>query len=58
MYQEHSTSFLFALRLTTILNQSDNSDEADSGDDIDSYSESADVLGNTDDGETAWADDE
>ena len=56
MYQEHSTSFLFAFRLTTILNQSDNSDEADSGDDIDNYSESADVLGNTDDGETAWAD--
>ena len=36
MYQEHSTSFLFALRLTTISNH----------------------LGNTDDGETAWADDE
>lgn len=43
-------------RLATILNQSDNSDEADSGEHIDSYSESAEVLGNADNGETASTD--
>ena len=45
-----------AFRLATILNQSDNSDEADSGEHIDSYSESAEVLGNADNGETASTD--
>ena len=48
--------FFLAFRLATILNQSDNSDEADSGEHIDSYSESAEVLGNADNGETASTD--
>lgn len=53
MYLEHTTIF-FPFRLSTILNQIDNLDEADSEEDIDSYTESSDVLGN--DEETASAD--
>ena len=56
-YLEDSTSFFFfASRLTTILNQSDNSDETDSGEDIDCYSEGLEVLDSEDDGETALTD--
>lgn len=53
MYLEHTTIF-FPFRLSTILNQIDNLDEADSEEDIDSYTESSEVLGN--DEETASAD--
>lgn len=44
------------LDLPPFFNQSDNSDEADSGEHIDSYSESAEVLGNADNSETASTD--
>ena len=42
-----------AFRLTVILNQSDNSDEPDSGEDINGFSESSEVLDTGDDDETA-----
>ena len=45
-------NFFFTFRLTAILNASDYSDEADSGEDVDTYSEGSEVL-NIDDDENA-----